>query len=44
MNLTNIFAITIFSAFSLYLAFIALGVVGIAQNRKAQGLEERSRK
>ena len=42
MNVFNTILITIVFAVSLYVAFLVLGVGGINQNRKAQGLDKRS--
>ena len=43
MSLTNIAIISLVTAICFYIAFLVLGVGGIAQNRRAQGLDERSR-
>ncbi len=44
MDFSTIVIITIVSTAFLYLLFLVIGVGGIAQNRKAQGVEEKSNK
>ena len=44
MNFTNIIIISLVSSFSLYVAFLIIGVGGIAKNRRAQGLDKVSNK
>tara|TARA_Y100001968_G_C18877602_1_gene490148 strand:- start:175 stop:309 length:135 start_codon:yes stop_codon:yes gene_type:complete len=44
MNFVTISIITIISALTFYLIFLVLGVGGIAKNRDAQGLSEKSQK
>ena len=43
MNFAKISIITIISSISFYLIFLVLGVGGIAKNRKAQGLNQKSK-
>ena len=40
MNLPTIAIITVISTVSLYIIFLVLGVGGIANNRRAQGLDQ----
>tara|TARA_Y100001968_G_scaffold92078_1_gene82804 strand:+ start:803 stop:943 length:141 start_codon:yes stop_codon:yes gene_type:complete len=40
MNFVTIAIITVISTISLYIIFLALGVGGIAKNRRAQGLDQ----
>ncbi len=43
MNFATIALITVASTLSLYIAFLVLGVGGIAKNRAAQGLDQNQR-
>ncbi len=40
MNIANILIITLFSALVFYCIFLILGMGGISQNRRAQGLDQ----
>ena len=44
MNFANIAIITFISTLFLYIMFLVLGVGGIAKNRKAQGLNQKTNK
>tara|TARA_B100000700_G_C14214270_1_gene476216 strand:+ start:66 stop:203 length:138 start_codon:yes stop_codon:yes gene_type:complete len=44
MNFATILIITFISTLTLYVMFLLLGVGGIAKNRKAQGLDQKSNK
>jgi len=44
MNFATIAVFTIVFTLSFYLIFLVLGVGGIAQNRSAQGLDQKSNK
>tara|TARA_Y100001968_G_scaffold92441_1_gene83129 strand:- start:241 stop:375 length:135 start_codon:yes stop_codon:yes gene_type:complete len=44
MNFATIAIITFISTVSLYIIFLVLGVGGIAKNRIAQGLAQKSKK
>ncbi len=44
MSLFNIAVISIATAIGLYVAFLILGIGGIAKNRRAQGLDGKSNK
>ncbi len=44
MNFATIAIITIISTLLLYIIFLVLGVGGIAKNRSAQGLDQKSNK
>ena len=44
MNFSTISIIVIISAVSLYIVFLVLGVGGIAKNRSAQGIDQKSNK
>lgn len=43
MNFATIAIITIISTLTLYLVFLVIGVGGIAQNRNAQGLDQKNK-
>ena len=43
MNFANIAIITVISTVVFYIIFLVLGVGGIAVNRKAQGLDQKSK-
>ena len=44
MNFSTILIITLIATLTFYLIFLLIGLGGISQNRKAQGLEDKSRK
>ena len=44
MNFAAVAIITVLSTVSLYLIFLVMGLGGIAKNRKAQGLDQKSNK
>ena len=44
MNFSTILIITLIATLSFYLIFLVIGLGGIPQNRKAQGLDHKSRK
>ena len=43
MNLPTIALIMLLTTLTFYLSFLLLGVVGISKNRKAQGLDQKSK-
>tara|TARA_Y100000589_G_C26961141_1_gene550673 strand:- start:200 stop:337 length:138 start_codon:yes stop_codon:yes gene_type:complete len=44
MNFTYLAIVSIILTLSFYIAFLVLGIGGIAKNRRAQGLEEKPNK